>query len=39
MERTVKQWNALLDEAGLKIIKIHGDPSGETECLIEAELK
>ena len=39
MERTKKQWTALLDKAGFQIIEIHVEPSGEKEGIIEAELK
>lgn len=39
MERTEKQFTKLLDEAGFTIVKFHVDSSGETEGIIEAELK
>ena len=37
MERSVKQWHALLDSVGLKIVRIWSKGS-ETESLIEAAL-
>lgn len=39
MERTEKQWTKLLSDAGFKIVKIHVEPSANTEGVIEAELK
>lgn len=39
MERTEKQWAELLGEAGFRVVRFHVDPSGETEGVVEAEVK
>lgn len=39
MERTLSQWEQLLDTCGLEIVKVWGTPGSHYESVIEARLK
>ena len=39
MERSEKQWKALLDKSGLTLLKVHGEAGGSNFRVLEAVLK
>lgn len=39
MERTERQWEALLDQAGFKVVKFWPPPEQGADGIVEAELK
>jgi hypothetical protein len=39
IERSEKQWRALLESAGLKLLKLHSEEGRSNHCVIEAVLR